>query len=357
MVFIGIDVSKKKLDVVVLLEPDTLNKRQKQVPNTPEGFQTLITWCQNQTGAAPAELHAVMEATGPYHEALAHALHDAGLVVSVINPNALKDVAKGLGIKAKNDAMDALTIARFGVLTQPRPWQPEPPEVRHLSALLKRLAAVETDLQRERNRLEKARLSQPSAASVIASLARGIAFLEAEQQRLRQTIDDHIDRHPPLKQDRQHWLSIPGIGPVLSSLMVALLQSGQRFASAAQFASYLGVIPTVHESGSSVRYRPICPSSARHACALSFTWPPSSLAVVIRMCVPSMSGCANAVNVKWPPSALPCVNWRIFASGSSKTKPISTLGPFSRLDFQDGIYCHHSLPYTFFSLDNHRKNI
>ena len=88
MFFIGIDVSKKKLDVVVLLEPDTLKKRQKKVPNTPEGFQTLIPWCQKQINAAPTELHAVMEATGPYHEALAHALHDAGLVVSVINPKA-----------------------------------------------------------------------------------------------------------------------------------------------------------------------------------------------------------------------------------------------------------------------------
>jgi transposase len=143
MFFIGIDVHKKKLDVVVLLEPDTLKKRHKKVPNPPEGFQTLITWCQKQTGTVPAELHAVMEATGPYHEALAHALHDAGLVVSVINPKAVKDFAKGLGIKAKNDAMDALTIARFGVLTKPRPWQPEPADVRHLSALLKRLAAVE----------------------------------------------------------------------------------------------------------------------------------------------------------------------------------------------------------------------
>ena len=256
MFFIGIDVSKKKLDVAVLLESETLKKRQKKAPNTPEGFQTLITWCQKQTGAAPAELHAVLEATGPYHEALAHALHEAGLVVSVINPKAIKDFAKGLGIKAKNDAMDALTIARYGAMTKPRPWQPEPPEIRHLRALLNRLEAVETDLQRESNRLEKARLSQPSAASVIASLERGIAFLEAEKQRLLQSIDKHIDGHPQLKQDRQHLLSIPGIGPVLSSLMVALLQSGQRFTSPGQFASYLGLIPTEHESGSSVRNRP-----------------------------------------------------------------------------------------------------
>jgi transposase len=93
---------------VVLLEPETLKKRQKKVPNTPAGFQVLIAWCQQQTGITPAELHAVMEATGSYHEVQAHALHDAGLVVSVINPKVVKDFAKGLGIKAKHDASEAV---------------------------------------------------------------------------------------------------------------------------------------------------------------------------------------------------------------------------------------------------------
>lgn len=256
MFYLGIDVSKKKLDVALLMDLETLKKRQKKVANTPEGFAQLIAWAGKQSGAAPGGLHAVMEATGPYHEALADALYTAGLVVSVINPKALKDFAKGLGIKAKNDALDALTIARYGALANPPAWQPPPPEVRQLAALLRRLQAVETDLQRERNRLEKAQLSQAKAPSVIASLERGIAYLSAEQQRLQQGVDDHIDRHPQLKEDRQHLLSIPGIGPVLSALMVMLLQSGERFASAAQFASYLGLIPTEHRSGSSVRERP-----------------------------------------------------------------------------------------------------
>jgi transposase len=256
MFYLGIDVSKKKLDVALLLEPETLKKRQKKVANTPAGFAQLIAWGSKHTGAAPGELHAVMEATGPYHEALAEALYAAGWGVSVINPKALKDFAKGLGIKAKNDAMDAVTIARYGALAKPAPWQPPPPEVRQLTALLRRLQAVETDLQRERNRLEKARLSQANAPSVIDSIERGIDYLVAEQQRLQKGVDDHIDRHPRLKDDRNHLLSIPGIGRVLSALMVMLLQSGERFTSAAQFASYLGVIPTEHRSGSSVRERP-----------------------------------------------------------------------------------------------------
>lgn len=62
----------------------------------------------------------MMEATGPYHEALAHALHDAGLVVSVINPKAVKDFAKGLGIKAKNTIAPQRSCANQAIAMSPK---------------------------------------------------------------------------------------------------------------------------------------------------------------------------------------------------------------------------------------------
>jgi len=92
--------------------------------------------------------------------------------VSVVNPKVIKDFAKGLGVKAKNDGLDALTLARFGYLIKPARWQPEPLEYRRLTVLLRRLEALETDRQRELNRLEKARVSQPADADVVASLER-----------------------------------------------------------------------------------------------------------------------------------------------------------------------------------------
>jgi len=267
MWYIGIDISKQTLDVALLIDLERLKKRSKKLSNTVEGFAELIGWCRQHSGAEPAELHAVMEATGPYHEAVAEALYEAGFRVSVINPKRLKDFASGQGIKAKNDALDALTIARFGAMNKPSAWQPPPTEIRHLTALLRRIDAVETDLQRERNRREKIQQSPTPTPAVIDSIERGIQHLEDEHQRLQQQVDDHIDRHPQLKKDRQHLRSIPGVGRVLSAQMVMLLQSGQRFDSAAQFASYLGVIPTEHTSGTSVRQPPhlskIGPASIR----------------------------------------------------------------------------------------------
>lgn len=255
MFFIGADIDKRKVHCVLLLDPVTGKKHNKAVPNTPAGMEQLLAWAGKQTGGPIGDLHVIMEATGPYHETAAHTLYEAGATVSVVNPKLIKDYAKGIGHKAKNDPQDALALADYGANQHPQPWQPPPPEFRQLHALLQRLEALEKDLQRERNRQEKATISAASA-KVLASLERSIAFLEQEKKRLLGEIDEHIDRHPHLRSDRDRLLSIPGIGPVLSRWALTLLQHGQRFSSAAQFAAYLGLIPSEHRSGQTVYKRP-----------------------------------------------------------------------------------------------------
>ena len=253
MAIIGIDVSKAKLDCLWLRDPVSLKVKSKVFPNTPAGHQVLLAWLEKQTGAAATELHCVMEATGIYHEGLAYALHGAGARVSVVNPAQLREYAKSLGTRTKTDKKDALVIARFGATQQPREWQPEPVEVRQLKALLARYEAVKQDIQRELNRLEKAQITQTSA-EVLTSIETVHQQLEAERARLEALIDEHIDQYPDLKQDRDLLESIPGVGPVISQQMVALLRS-RCFEAASQCAAFLGLVPIQHESGSSVRGR------------------------------------------------------------------------------------------------------
>lgn len=106
---------------------------------------------------------------------------------------------------------------------RPALWQPEPKEVRELKALIARLDALETDLIREQNRLEKAEFSTASKL-VIESLGNMIQHLEAERKRLDKEIDDHIDRHPGLKKDQELLRSIPSVGRVVSRIMLALIR-------------------------------------------------------------------------------------------------------------------------------------
>src|SRR5574343_1107741 len=99
MIYLGIDVSKAKLDCT-LLDPATDKRKTKVVSNDARGFEALLTWLDKQ-GAAPGDVHGVMEATGVYHEQAALWLSDAGVRRSVVNPARLRDFAHGLAMRTK----------------------------------------------------------------------------------------------------------------------------------------------------------------------------------------------------------------------------------------------------------------
>lgn len=251
MVYLGIDVAKAKLDCT-LLDPVTDKRKTKVVGNDKAGFEGLLAWLTKQ-GVAVGEVHGIMEATGVYHEQAALWLSDAGMRVSVVNPAQVRDFGRGLAVRTKTDGTDSVTLARYGALIQPEVWQAPPLEIRELKALIARLEALETDARRELNRREKALVAQ-APALVQESLDNHLASLSQEITRLQRAIDDHIDRHPGLKADRERLLSIPAVGDKTANRMLAVLHS-RRFTSAEQVAAFLGLVPVEHQSGSSIQKR------------------------------------------------------------------------------------------------------
>lgn len=250
MFYLGVDVSKAKLDCM-LLDSSSGKVKSKSLANTPAGFDQLIQWLGKQNAPEP---HVVMEPTGVYHEGAALALADAGLIVSLINPAQLRAFAQGLGFRTKTDKEDSMVLARFGATQKPAPWQPPSPSARRLKALLARRDAISDDLQRERNRQEATDFGN-APEEVRNSIAQSIAFLETELKRLEKMIADHIDNDPDLRNKRDLLESIPGVGKRVSGHMTALF-AGRTFERAEQLAAYLGLVPVQWESGSSVRGRP-----------------------------------------------------------------------------------------------------
>ncbi len=176
-------------------------------------------------------------------------LHEQGFILLQANPSKASQYAKALNLVHKTDKSDATMLARYGHDQQHSlcRWQPEPVESRALKAMLRRLEALEQDLQREENRFEAANFSGASAR-VIQSLEDMIAVLKDEIDKLTQEIDDHIDGHPSLKKNRKLLQSISGVGVVVSRVMVSLLAC-KNFKNAKQFSAYLGLIPKLKESG------------------------------------------------------------------------------------------------------------
>lgn len=245
----GIDVSKDKIDIGWLRDATAGKKKSKVLRNTTQGHKQAVDWLLKNTKASPADIVVVVEPTGIYHEALMYALHEKGIKILLVNPGKAKKYAESINLLHKTDKMDAIMLAYYGHAQYNRLtfWQPDAAEVRELKVLIRRLDALEKDLQREENRQEATEFSLTSQR-VSQSLKDMINTLQAEIKRLQKDIDQHIDQHPQLKRNRQLLESIKGIGPVMSREMVYLFAS-KFFTNAKQLAAYLGLIPRLRESG------------------------------------------------------------------------------------------------------------
>ena len=240
---LGIDISKATFKAA-LLRQDKF--RHKSFSNQPEGFNQLADWLAAQDVTL---VHACLEATSHYSEALAEYLFDQGMKVSVVNPARLKGYAQSELVRTKTDKTDAALIARFCAAMKPARWQPEPKEIRVLRAYVRRLDALIDMRQQERNRLE--------AASEVLSEAieAHITYHEQDIKQTQRKINDHIDQHPNLKDKKQLLESIPGIGPATINVILSEFAQVQRFQNAKHLASFIGVAPRLFESGTSVRGR------------------------------------------------------------------------------------------------------
>lgn len=241
---LGIDISKKNFDVALSLPNG--KRKNKKFGNDAEGFQALHDWLLEFD---IHHLHACMEATNVYGNALAEFLFDQGYDVSVVNPARIKGFAQSEMLRTKNDKQDASLIARFCAAMSPALWQPEALNIRQLKAMVRRIDALIEMKQQEANRLDVSEiLIQPEIQSHIDDL-------DIRIKKLREDIQNHIDDDPELKQQKELLLSIPGIGEKTIATLLSHFSTIHRFANAKNLASFCGVAPRELQSGSSVKGR------------------------------------------------------------------------------------------------------
>lgn len=203
----AIDVGKRHLHLA-LLRADRKPKL-KVVANSAQGHQALLIWL-NQQGCP--SVHACLESTSTYREAVAEVLYSAGHLVSIVNPARIKGFAQSELSRTKTDKADAALIAQFCAAMQPSLWQPLPDEVKHLQALVRRLEALKEIYQQESNRQETA------IAQVALLVEEHLDYLRADIKRTEGLIKEHLDQHPKLKEQTELLKSIPGIGQTTAAL-------------------------------------------------------------------------------------------------------------------------------------------
>ena len=237
---LGIDIAKRKIDVALIFENKTL---AKQFDNSPTGFKLLSAWLKS---LRISQVHACLEATGTYGDAVATFLHENGHFVSVVNPSRIKGYALSKLQRNKTDTADARLIADFCLTQNPAQWFPPTPQVVELQALTRRIEVLEEMLQMEKNRLDVAPLKTKP------SLKRMIKTFETEIADLKKSIKEHIDQYPDLKEQAKLLQSIPGIGEKTAHLLLSEIEFS-RYESARSVAAYAGVTPKKEQSGTSLK--------------------------------------------------------------------------------------------------------
>jgi transposase len=239
-IVLGIDVSKKTLDAALIFEGRTFSKQFK---NSSEGFQLLVAWLASLKAA---QVHACLEATGAYSEAIALFLHNQGHRVSVVNPLRIKGYAKANMQRNKTDRLDARLIASFCLTQKPEQWQPPKAEVKHLQSLVRRIETLEEMRQSEENRLANA------ALEIKLSIERMIRLLKEEILELERQTKQQIDQNLELKEQSRLLQTIPGIGERTAKLLLSEVEFS-RFDSARSLAAQAGVTPRKRQSGTSLK--------------------------------------------------------------------------------------------------------
>jgi transposase len=236
--YVGIDVSKAKLDVAVLGE-----RQETQVDNNQVGITCLV---QQMLELQPELI--VVEATGGYQRAVVEALFWAGLAVAVVNPARVREFARSCGLLAKTDKLDAQLLAIFGQRVQPRRYAAKSEAGKHLSALLVRRKQVEEMLKAEQNRL---RTVSPSLRS---SLERMIAVLKEEKKRLDEQIHELMKEQKAWQPHIEILDSAPGVGVVTTATLLAELPELGTM-DRKKIAALVGVAPMNYDSGKKRGYR------------------------------------------------------------------------------------------------------
>jgi len=232
-VFVGVDVSKEKLDVCILPGGEL-----HEFANDSAGQAELVDCLKRLPPVA-----IIIESTGGYERPALFAMQDAGLRVALVNPRQVRDFAKGIGQLAKTDRLDAAVLAEFARLVAPSPTDIKSEKQRELDALVTRRRQLLETRVAEKNRVEQIRDK----------------FIQKTFQRILKVIDREIktieDRITKLLESDDQWkakleilMSTPGVGKITGATLLAELPELGKL-NRQQIAALVGVAPYPRDSG------------------------------------------------------------------------------------------------------------
>ncbi len=231
-VFVGIDVSKETLDVAVRPSGE-----RWRTTNDERGITELVSRLRPMGATL-----VVMEATGGYETALALSVVEAKIAMRIVNPRQVRDFAKGKGLLAKTDSLDAAVLAEYGEIYRPEARVLLDEQAREMADLLSRRRQLIEMKTAENNRLEHAR------GQVRKEILAHLSWLSRRIKKIDEDLDKRIRNSPLYLDKRERLKSVPGVGNQTAlSLILNLPELGTL--NRKQIAALAGVAPFNKDSG------------------------------------------------------------------------------------------------------------
>ena len=237
-VHVGIDVSKRTLDVCILSAEDP-HGDSFVVKNDQQGFDEILSRLQRTHPRL-----VVLEATGRYERPAAIAIAASKIPVAIVNPRQARDFAKAIGRLAKTDKIDAFVLARLARAVEPSPSVIPDEEAQYLQHILARRRQLIEMRTAENNRL----LMAPE--SLKGRIRAHMKWLEKEISRTDKDLDDALQASAAFKENEALLRSVPGVGPVLARTLLAELPELGKLTHK-RLSALVGVAPFNRDSGDS----------------------------------------------------------------------------------------------------------
>ncbi len=238
---IGIDVSKDKLDIASSAAEGSI-----VIGNTK---REIVNWIRSLS--QPRETLVVMEATGGYESLLVELLHEHSIALAVVNPRQVRDFARGIGIDAKTDRIDAAVLVRFAEVVKPAPQAAQSEEQTKLGALVERRRQLVDLINQEENRVQQTR-----DRDIRRSIQTVLKGLKSELKTIEDQIAKAVKNDTANARKVEILGSVKGLGPVAVSTFIAELPELGEL-NRQQIAKLVGVAPVNNDSGKTPGKRPV----------------------------------------------------------------------------------------------------
>lgn len=251
---VGLDVSSKKINAcfsIIDEKQKVIFKSSTVICNTLKGFLVLEEWISKHKKEV-IPLVICMEATGIYHENCAYYLYEKGFDVSIILPNKAKKYLEAIGLKSKNDSIDARGLSQMGAEQCLELWEPMGTffyELRLLTRQHQNVTELKTVLK---NQLDALSFAMHHLDSVTNQLKQTITLFETQLKELNKEIKAHLKSNEEVNSKVENILQMKGLGVLTLSTVLAETNGFTLFKNYKQLVSYAGYDVVEAQSGKRV---------------------------------------------------------------------------------------------------------